>query len=699
MKISINSNYNSQKSKEYNNSKVSHGWHLVRVSWDEDDLIRLTTSEAVSGNEWIDGHKVKASWVQTHALMLYFDDSYWEFQDLRDKQIAMDISSYLFPSQNHLKRKKDEPACHRLRLLIPLASPITNGQDLEILKEFFSNEFDGHLDTTCFDNHRYFAHGLDTDTHFIDADYFDWTYVVKRYSNKNRPAQPVWTFKLDDQIELADGTYRTIRDIGSKQSILCPVCGRDEGRGSPGQHNAMITFHSETGLPQIFCSSCKARGMGQNGNYYLDREDSFFLKSKETGSFVFIDSLTCKIFGGAFRKATGQYEFRELSSIWYMKAFCKSNDLPVPDPLPQYDYVLDFSSNTLINHERELINRYVPTDLILMEPESKKSYCIENTPMIYNLVNHVIAGDDNIFDLFIHNLAYLIQRRRKWITAFLFQGTQGTGKGVLFREILTPIIGHKYCAEVSLDAFDTHFNSFLQNNLLVLINEMSGNFLQESRKPTAVTEKIKIAITDTYIQIESKGRDPINGRNFSSFLGSTNKRNAMVIPKDDRRWNVASRQEEKLQDQPWYESYPVFIRQLRSELEQFTLYLKTYPIDEYRIGETIDNEAKRILQAWSIDFSEEFFELIKTRNGDLLREYIKNEDYEITSIIESIERNRWISTENLCNLYNHIGDRKINKRVFGRMCTAHGMTRIKRKSANGWKLNGTPKENVEGIPF
>ena len=67
MKISICKNYNPSKGKDYNNSRVAHGWESIEIPWEEEKIVDLTTKCGISCNEFSDGHKVKDSWIGTVA--------------------------------------------------------------------------------------------------------------------------------------------------------------------------------------------------------------------------------------------------------------------------------------------------------------------------------------------------------------------------------------------------------------------------------------------------------------------------------------------------------------------------------------------------------------------------------------------------------------------------------------------------------
>ena len=86
MIISTCNNYNPTRTKEYNNSRVAHGWESREFDWNEEEIIKLTTEFGISGNEYSDGHRAAGSWVATHAIMLDFDDGEMTKEKLLEEQ-------------------------------------------------------------------------------------------------------------------------------------------------------------------------------------------------------------------------------------------------------------------------------------------------------------------------------------------------------------------------------------------------------------------------------------------------------------------------------------------------------------------------------------------------------------------------------------------------------------------------------------
>lgn len=715
MRLNICKNYDNTLSKEENNKRVSHGWGMQDVKWQEDEIVNLTTENGISGNEYSDGHRTNDSWVATHALMLDFDDGSMTVDELLKLQKKWGYNSYVFSSQNHQKCKPDstsEKVCDRLRVLIPLASPIDNEHDLQNVENAFVDYFQikgKQLDATCFQRNRYFAHGTAEVSSFIgDQGCLVWQdspgisgtnqKVRKRKGSSDKdtdePDLVKTGFTLEDEVKDKDGNSLTIKDITEKTIIFCPLCGEAPYRNNDG-HNAFIDFNSQH-LPFIYCSSCDSRNMGVNGKgvYNLAADDAYLLRSKQLQVAVFIDTVNSDLYSICTEPGREKPDIRPIKNQFFAEQFCKSHGLPVPNVYPRARYEYVFDSDKMVNFEAGFINKYIAPDVLKKPvPEGYRATLPYFTD---KLIDHVLAHDDEIKKHFINNLAHLVQKRTKMITSYLFQGTQGTGKGVLFGNVLMKIFGEEYCSTTSQDAFANQFNRFYSENVLVLVNEVSGNFSFSGNKNLSMHEKIKIAITEKYLHIEGKGKDRINGVNNCSFLFATNRHHGLVLERGDRRFNVAPRQECKVHLTDWWPGYKQLVKKLAAELQEFVWYLNQYPVELNRIGVVIDNEPKRVLQALSSTDADDFFEAVN--NGDvswfrdnLIRKsgYHADEKYmEIEYLIKRLSKSSRTSTTDLCRLYNYMNNKNLTVPMFSRLAKKYLKYEIKQFRKKGPRIQG-----------
>jgi len=99
----------------------------------------------------------------------------------------------------------------------------------------------------------------------------------------------------------------------------------------------------------------------------------------------------------------------------------------------------------------------------------------------------------------------------------------------------------------------------------------------------------------------------------------------LTLSKEDRRFNVAPRQNVKIFNTAWWKEvggWKGLKKAIEAELEDFVCYLKMYDIDYDQIAKTIDNPAKRALQSMASTSSEDFFLNIKVGDTNWLDQNI-----------------------------------------------------------------------------
>ena len=704
MIINTCTKYNRNESKGYNNDKVAHGWQLTEVSWQKKDIVDLTTMHGISCNEYVGDHKVAKDWVATHAIMLDFDDGSMTVDDLLSIQKNWQYNSYVYNSQNHQKQKTDKdgnivPACDRLRALIPLSEPIRSEIDRKAVEQALISHFkksNKNLDASFLGKARYFAHGGIMISSFVgDKEAMNWrTMPGLKYRNKGRKKESEDFFRLNDHVKDKDGIELLVSDIDDKTIIYCPICG-DAPYRSSGSHNAFIDINDDE-LPFIFCSSCQARSMGVNGKgiYNLHPDDAYRIKSNEYQTAVFIDVVQSDLSSIGIEPGHDGPIVRPIKNVFYAKQFCKANDLPVPDVYPRARLLHYFDKNDIINFDDGYVNKYVaPAVLKTDVPDGHNA----NLPQcIGRLIDHVLGHDEEIKNRFYNDIAHLVQQRKKLITSYLFQGTEGTGKGFLFNNVFRKIFGDRFCSETNMDAFNNRFNSFLVENVIVLVSEVSANFASSEKQGLSIIEKMKMAITDTYIQIEGKNKDRNNGENNCTFFFATNRHHGIVLSKDDRRFNVAPRQEVKLHDADWYPGYNELIRIVADELQEFVYFLKQYDVDDSLIGKVIDNEPKRLLQAFSTTDADDFFEAVNNGDVSWFRDNVIAKDnynggeklMEINAIISKLSGSDKTSTGDLCQIYNYINNKNLPVHRFTKMAKQHLKVKIKQMRLGTGRIQG-----------
>ena len=736
--INTSLSYDSTMGKELNHGRVAKGkWEQRTIQWRENRITTLATQNGISFNVWEPNKRLKANWSKTYGIMLDFDDGNITTEALLAWQNNFEHISYVFSSQNHQVTKLDKAgniknkACDRLRFLIPFdpEDPITSLVDLELLQEKMIAKFNGEtgekqvVDRTCMQDTRYFAHGTTVVSNFIsNRTYFNWrklvhplfgsdfstvekqvNEVVTKSKLPGRPKIEDTTFRFTDQVLNQKGHEVLIKDLPTdvKTIIYCPKCGTSSERGGD-KANAAYSIN-KNGIPMIYCSSCESRGEGvsKSGVYNLHIDEAHSLLSKEKHQVVFIDKDSSRYYAGK-RNGNGIFAVRHITSKEMVVNHCGYEGIPVPRIFPQMDLRLNFESDSTIDYENEVVNLYDAPQL-LKTPIPNSNYRAKFPKYTKLLIDHVFGNDEEIFNHYINDMANFIQDREKMITAYLLQGTEGTGKGTMFSFIWRKIIGEKFCSSDSQDAFAKEFNSFLGNYVYMLINEVDADFAASgSKSASSIVDKIKIAITDTYVQMEGKGQDRRQGRNVCSFMFATNRKKGIVLPKDDRRFNVAPPQYTKLRKLSWYPGHKQLEKLIEDELQEFVWYLKQYSVDHSKVADVLRNDAKIPLMSISSTNAEDFFDAVNDADiswfqNNLICKFNPDEKELrafslLEAIVKSLEYENYIQMRNLWDLYNYISNRQISIQGFTKLCGVYSIFVKKIRDSKGRQIRAIPVE-------
>ncbi len=280
--------------------------------------------------------------------------------------------------------------------------------------------------------------------------------------------------------------------------------------------------------------------------------------------------------------------------------FCKEHGVPIPEAVSDWDIVFDPTSTEPFNAKERRINIFKPTiykinctknyygqarELALSDPNSgqiPREY--------YDLFYHVCGSDTAATNHFINWLAFVWQTGLKPETAWIFHGTYGTGKGRVLK-ILSHLFG-QHCVMTTPEAVNEHFNEDLKSSQIVWIDEVTT----DSWDNVKVTPKLRNWISEGVINIRAmrKGWEKIPS--YCGFIAAANEHNPIEIRHDDRRWNVAPRQEVKLSLMPWatpnmLDNKVGWLYQPEN-LQNLANALYLYRVDYFAVRNPLENDEK-----------------------------------------------------------------------------------------------------------
>jgi hypothetical protein len=259
-----------------------------------------------------------------------------------------------------------------------------------------------------------------------------------------------------------------------------------------------------------------------------------------------------------------------------------------------------------------------------------------------------------------------------------------TGKGTLFHQILSPILGAKQTFMIGQDQAEDQFNSYMRTNLLLFLDE--GD-IETSKQADKMMAKFRTVITDPTIAVRQMRTTAINVDSYTNLIIATNKSMPVKLTDGDRRYNIAPRQNEKLVITT--EEY----NEIKNELHAFTGYLNSRQIQESDSYEILKSEAREDLMELSKTVADTYFRAIE--EGDL--------DYFADALLETMPVNNpdyiayakvvqfWmasagtevrVSSTELLTTYQYLNNGGITDKKFGHLCKRHQLE-PKRVRING----------------
>jgi len=397
---------------------------------------------------------------------------------------------------------------------------------------------------------------------------------------------------------------------------------------------------------------------------------------------VFRDLETDQYYNGHYDSAEQTVKISATSSIQRLHDFCENNDAIPPESIPDWEYKFDPTTLAVCDISRQWANKFSPTDYLrqtIADP-------LAVVPPIAERVIRSICVDQPTYDHFINWLAYVFQTRKKSGTAWLFNGIEGTGKGILASKILQPIFGDRYVVQITGENLEDQFNAAWEECIFLFIDEFnlhSGSTLDKTYN------RLKNVITEDRVAIRGMRRDIATVRSYINLIMATNAGTALPLSPTDRRFSIAPAQNTRL------EITPLEILQLETELPELCNFLEAYQADAVLAGTVLDNKARRDLINRSSNSLDLFFRAVREGDLEYFLQYVDNSsafdmgEEEYKGIIQNWAQTgtTFASSHELLKVFNHIMDNRVSKGKFGRMC-AHENLEPKTTRVGGIKTRG-----------
>lgn len=319
-------------------------------------------------------------------------------------------------------------------------------------------------------------------------------------------------------------------------------------------------------LPDYYAKAKKAansvsHGESSVGAYIATPEQPVLLAFRDAASGVYKH--------GKYDPGTDTLLLNDARNEKQVRDFCMQNEMPMGDFVPIWDMVFNPQSDVRLDIDERRINLFQRSEFMLGFKPSKKS---SPPKTIAKIVSHVLAHDPAAIAHLYNWLAFIVQRRERPSTAWVWYGTEGTGKGLLANKVLRPMLGMGQTTIRRGGELAEPYNGYMKNNMLVIFDEAH---IAEMKDAEAIMGKLRNFITEPTVSLRMMHANAIEIPNFAGIICMSNKPNVVLLQKKDRRWNIGPFQHQKLEltEEEVNDG-------ISSELQAFYDYLASYPLDE-----------------------------------------------------------------------------------------------------------------------
>jgi hypothetical protein len=395
-----------------------------------------------------------------------------------------------------------------------------------------------------------------------------------------------------------------------------------------------------------------------------------------------------------------------------IEGFMRSHGRSKPDYIPDARVVFDPASNDAAVNLTNVpyhINMFRKTGYMLSNREHEPlsmgdaPKIADSCPLIYKLMTHILGGQSLEVEHFTNWLAYIFQTKRKAMTAWVLQGVPGTGKGIFYTKVLRPLFGNEHVPMRALQNIEEQFNLYMRQALFLVVDEF--HMASANSGTMKIADKLKNAITENTMTIRAMRSNQVEMPNYTNFIFLTNRMDAVKIEEGDRRYNIAPRQEQKLEN-----VYPEVIDgidDISKELHTFAALLRNYKVNKQLVRTPIANNAKAQMAQVTMSVMEEFFAAVRHGNLQFFMDIL---DISLTNVLQGQEITtaqrfvkQWVAEsqqpfsvipmEHLRVVYGVLTDDRLSQREFQKKAARCGINK-ERKRLHNAPRNSTPVTGV-----
>ena len=307
---------------------------------------------------------------------------------------------------------------------------------------------------------------------------------------------------------------------------------------------------------------------------------------------AFLERSTSTYYRGTYDAANDDLQIYPAKNESMVRQFADANGMRLGHNIPEWDMEFNPQDNVRVDFTNQTVNTFQPTDYMRKPLGRKVSKC---PPVIFKVISNVLANDLDTIEHFMNWLAFIAQHRDRTTTAWVFQGTFGTGKGVLMNQVLRPLFGENQTVIKRAGELSEKWTDFVVGKFIIFIDEVQTSAFSDE---AGVIANLKNFITEPTVTVRMMNKNAYSLPNYGNWLFASNKPDPVKVDKGDRRFNVGPYQANKLVlAQAEFDKIP-------SELQDFFHYLLSYAVDKDQARTVLENESRSTLISLSQTTSE-----------------------------------------------------------------------------------------------
>ena len=248
------------------------------------------------------------------------------------------------------------------------------------------------------------------------------------------------------------------------------------------------------------------------------------------------------------------------------------------------------------------INLFKPTEIMVKAQQERANKGVlkdfswlKGFPRINTVLDNLCVEEERKF-FFLNWLSYGMNTMKKAGTVILFRGVQGTGKTVLFEQLISYFFGPQCCPTMTNEDISSRFTSpKLAEALFVCYNEVKCGYGEGNTS----YEKLKTHITEDTLRIERKGVDTITVQNHFNAIFFSNNSVPLQIQASDRRYTVFGTNDESLKtviERDLGMNLNDFFEEFFKERDDFLCHLYRLDFDEKQAKQPMPTDEKQAIQ-------------------------------------------------------------------------------------------------------